>query len=102
MLTYLPRWLRRPLGHWLNRFEQLITEEWRERVWLIWGVWATMSLAYTMFNVYLPTLLEARSQRAGGHRGEDGVGAGEGDYVGTLWEMVLYALGGCPGALVCL
>jgi hypothetical protein len=63
-----------------------------------------MSLAYTMFNVYLPTLLEARSQRAGKGGGEDGVGVGvgEGNYIDTLWEMVLYALGGCPGALVCL
>ena len=61
-----------------------------------------MSLAYTMFNVYLPTLLEARSQRASGNGGEDRVGAGEGNYIDALWEMVLYALGGCPGALVCL
>jgi len=99
MLTYLPRWLRRPLGHWLNRFERLITEEWRERVWLIWGVWCTMSLAYTMFNVYLPTLLEARSQSAGVNGGGGSEG---GNYVDTLWEIVLYALGGCPGALVCL
>lgn len=98
VLTYLPRWLRRPLWHWLNRFEQLITEEWRERVWLIWGVWCTMSLAYTMFNVYLPTLLEVRSKEAAGG---GGVGAGQGEYVDALWEIVLYALGGCPGALVC-
>ena len=105
VLTYLPRWIRRPLGLWLNRFEQLITEEWRERVWLIWGVWCTMSLAYTMFNVYLPTLLEARSRSVGmGRSGgdEDGGGAGEGNYTDALWEIVLYALGGCPGALVCL
>lgn len=99
MLTYLPRWLRRPLEHWLSRFEQLITEEWRERVWLIWGVWCTMSLAYTMFNVYLPTFLEVRSKKAGGG---GGVEAENGNYVDTLWEIVLYALGGCPGALVCL
>jgi hypothetical protein len=104
ILTYLPRWLRRPLGHWLNRFEQLITEEWRERVWLIWGVWCTMSLAYTMFNVYLPTLLEVRSQRAsrgGGVESRWSRGR-RGNYVDALWEIVLYALGGCPGALVCL
>jgi hypothetical protein len=104
-LTYLPRWLRRPLQHWLNRFEQLTTEEWRERVWLIWGVWCTMSLAYTMFNVYLPTLLEVRSKKASEDRGGGGAvggGAGQDDYVDALWEIVLYALGGCPGALVCL
>lgn len=102
VLTYLPRWLRRPLEHWLNRFEQLIVEEWRERVWLIWGVWCTMSLAYTMFNVYLPTLLEVRSKRAGSGGGVGGEPAEEGNYVDALWEIVLYALGGCPGALVCL
>ena len=105
VLTYLPRWVRRPLGHWLNRFEQLISEEGRERVWLIWGVWCTMSLAYTMFNVYLPTLLEARSRDVGvggGGGDEEGVGTGEGNYTDALWEIVLYALSGCPGALVCL
>jgi hypothetical protein len=102
-LTYLPRWLRRPLQHWLNRFEQLTAKEWRERVWLIWGVWCTMSLAYTMFNVYLPILLEARSKKPDRGVGDGGeAGAGQEDYVDALWEIVLYALGGCPGALVCL
>lgn len=48
--------------------------------------------AYTMFNVYLPKLLEGRGR------------AGDGDEIktlsGNLWDVVIYAVGGCPGAIV--
>jgi hypothetical protein len=51
---------------------------------LIFGVVA----AYTMFNVFLPKLLETER---------------EGNKVAlkeTLWGIVIYTLGGCPGAIV--
>lgn len=42
-----------------------------------------------MFNVYLPKLLEKR------------LGAtGEGSRKEALWDIVVFTLGGCPGALV--
>lgn len=50
------------------------------------------SLAYTMFNVYLPKLLEARSA----------AGAAPKTLEGTLWDVVIFTIGGCPGAVVSL
>ena len=46
--------------------------------------------AYTMFNVYLPKLLETRSKNASSPKTlED-----------TMWDVVVFTLGGCPGAIV--
>lgn len=43
-----------------------------------------------MFNVYLPKLLEKR------------LGVVEsGGKQRVLWDVVIFTLGGCPGALVC-
>ena len=43
-----------------------------------------------MFNVYLPKLLETRSAK----------GAEPQTLEGTLWDVVIFTLGGCPGAVV--
>lgn len=53
-----------------------------------------VSLAYTMFNVYLPKLLETRSSP-----GDGGVPKSLTD---SLWDVVIYSVGGCPGAIVSL
>jgi hypothetical protein len=48
-------------------------------------------VAYTMFNVYLPKLLENRTGKGsepGGNREE------------VMWDVVIYTVAGCPGALV--
>ena len=46
-----------------------------------------------MFNVYLPKLLETRSPT----RDPDGAPKSLED---SLWDVVIYSLGGCPGAIV--
>lgn len=46
--------------------------------------------AFTMFNVYLPKLLEKRLGGAGS----------EGGRKEAMWDIVIFTLGGCPGALV--
>lgn len=46
-----------------------------------------------MFNVFLPKLLETRSES------EDPSAAPKG-LADSLWDVVIYALGGCPGAIV--
>lgn len=52
-----------------------------------------MSIAYTMFNVFLPKLLETRSTST------DTDGAPK-TLEDSLWDVVIYSLGGCPGAIV--
>ena len=48
-------------------------------------------LAYTMFNVYLPKLLETGTSEANSTKSlED-----------SLWDLLIFTLGGCPGAIVC-
>jgi hypothetical protein len=51
-----------------------------------------------MFNVFLPTFLEYRSEA-------DTTGLSARDespnsLSGPLWEVVIFTLGGCPGSLV--
>ncbi|KAI0040049.1 MFS general substrate transporter [Auriscalpium vulgare] len=86
----LPRWIRKPLGAWLDRFGMVLGPEWIRTTLLVWGTWFGMSLAYTMFNVYLPKLLEARSA----------AGVEPKTLEGTLWDVVIFTLGGCPGAVL--
>jgi len=47
-------------------------------------------VAYTMFNVFLPKLLETR-------KGKDNPQTLQ----QSLWEVLLFTLGGCPGSFVC-
>lgn len=51
-------------------------------------------LAFTMFNVFLPKLLEMR--QSGPIRTAEGKPLED-----TMWDVVIFTLGGCPGAIVC-
>lgn len=51
----------------------------------------TVQIAYTVFNVYLPKLLETRSSL---HTGPPKT------LEETMWDVVIFTLGGCPGAFV--
>lgn len=60
--------------------------------------------AYTMFNAFLPKLLE---KRLGGMNPEPSLGgsavgikSGESSLEDSLWDVVIYSIGGCPGAIV--
>jgi hypothetical protein len=69
----------------------VLEPEWRHTTVLVWGAWWGTSLGYTMFNVYLPKLLETR--RA--------VTVAETTSLErTLWDVVIFTIGGCPGAVV--
>jgi len=48
-----------------------------------------------MFNVFLPTLLEYRSKNESKEHEDTSAGL-----AGALWEVVIFTIGGCPGALV--
>lgn len=103
----LPRWLRRPLWTWWDRVMMVLTPEWLRTTILVWLAWFSISLgpsischssrplitsffsAYTMFNVFLPKLLETRS-------GSDVPQTLE----QSLWGVMIFTTGGCPGAIV--
>lgn len=56
----------------------------------------TFPAAFTMFNVYLPKLLEAR----GGSTPTASLSESADNLEKSLWNVVIFALGGCPGAVV--
>jgi hypothetical protein len=87
----LPRRIRRPVRAWLSRFMIVLEPEWRRTTVLVWGAWWGIMLAFTMFNVYLPKLLETRRVISV---------AETSSLERTLWEVVIFTIGGCPGAVV--
>ncbi|THU90987.1 MFS general substrate transporter [Dendrothele bispora CBS 962.96] len=89
----LPRWLRKPLWAWWDRVMMVLTPEWMGTTVLVWGAWCGMSLAYTMFNVFLPKLLETGSSSPGTDQSGSHTKA-------SLWDVVIFTIGGCPGAIL--
>ncbi|KAJ7143606.1 MFS general substrate transporter [Mycena crocata] len=82
--SVFPPWAHRSLG----RVRMVLVPEWRRTSLLVWGAWCSMALAFTMFNVFLPKLLES------------GGGTGSESIEGSLWDVLVFTLGGCPGALL--
>ncbi|KIM54189.1 hypothetical protein SCLCIDRAFT_1222239 [Scleroderma citrinum Foug A] len=78
------------LTRWTDRFRKVLSPEWFATTILVWGMWLFISLAYTIFNVYFPKLLELSSSGDGAPRSlED-----------NLWDVVIFTLGGCPGPIL--
>jgi hypothetical protein len=95
----LPRGIRRPMRAWFGRFSMVLAPEWRRTTVLVWGTWWGMSLAYTMFNVYLPKLLETRQGNVSRTPSQARAQAMD-TLERTLWDVVIFTIGGCPGAVV--
>jgi len=89
---------------WFGRFSMVLAPEWRRTTVLVWGTWWGMSLAYTMFNVYLPKLLETRQGSVSGSSLGQTPSQPHAQAVDTLertlWDVVIFTIGGCPGAVL--
>ncbi|KAF8158011.1 major facilitator superfamily domain-containing protein [Crassisporium funariophilum] len=85
----LPRWLRKPLWAWWDRVMMILAPEWFRTTMLVWFVWCALSLGFTMFNVFLPKILESRSNTDVPQTLEQ-----------SLWDVVIFTIGGCPGAIL--
>jgi MFS family permease len=96
----LPRGIRRPLRAWFGRFSMVLAPEWRRTTILVWGAWWGMSLAYTMFNVYLPKLLETRQGNVSRQMPSTPSAQATDTLERTLWDVVIFTIGGCPGAVL--
>jgi len=58
-----------------------------------------------MFNVFLPKLLESgsgsgTSVSTNPETGQDGQSPGGKSLEASLWDVVIFTIGGCPGAIV--
>lgn len=89
----LPRRVRKPVWAFVDRIAMVLSPEWMRTTLLVWAAWFAMSLAYTMFNVYLPKLLEGRGA-------SDITATTQNSLEDSLWDVVIYAVGGCPGAIL--
>jgi len=65
----------------------LMTPELKITTLLVWAIWASVSFAYTSFNVFLPAYLEKRHPE-------------KSNIEETLKEYLLYTLAGCPASLI--
>ncbi|KAG6333244.1 hypothetical protein ID866_5839 [Astraeus odoratus] len=75
---------------WMDRIRLVLRPEWFRTTTLVWAIWFCIALAYTIFNVYFPKLLET------GSSGGDTLRSLE----DNLWDVVIFTLGGCPGAIL--
>lgn len=81
---------RGALTRWIDRIRLVLSPEWFRTTILVWGAWSFLTLAYTMFNVFFPKLLETGSSGEGMPR----------SLQDNLWDVVIFTLGGCPGAIL--
>ncbi|KZT02036.1 MFS general substrate transporter [Laetiporus sulphureus 93-53] len=81
------------IGALSDRITLALAPEWRRTTVLVWIIWFGMSLSFTMFNTYLPKVLEGKSNS--GTPNETPV-----DVTASLWSVLTWALGGCPGAIL--
>lgn len=96
--TRLPPWLRA----WWDRVMMVLTPEWMRTTLVVWTAWFDMSLAFTMFNVYLPKLLETQSSSPARDLPHVSTVMSDGTKTleESLWDVVIFALGGLPGAIL--
>ncbi|KAI8099794.1 major facilitator superfamily domain-containing protein [Halteromyces radiatus] len=74
----------------LNSWTILMSEKWRLTVFLVWGIWIFTSMAFTMFNVFLPKYLETL--------GFDGEAVPTRKDV--YWDYMIYSIAGVPGSVM--
>ena len=112
----LPRWIRRPMLAWMDRVAMVLSPQWLRTMVLVSSAWCAIALgaslffflllrvsksdggrraAYTMFNVFLPKLLETDTGQVTQQQQRQSKALQE-----TLWDIVIYTIGGCPGAIV--
>ncbi|KAG5716957.1 hypothetical protein E4T56_gene15898, partial [Termitomyces sp. T112] len=90
----LPQFMRKPLSAWWDRMMMVLSPEWLRTTLSVWSAWCAMSLAFTMFNVFLPKLLETRPES------ENVVVTETKSLEESLWDVVIFTIGGCPGAIL--
>ncbi|CEP16895.1 hypothetical protein [Parasitella parasitica] len=71
-------------------FQLLMSSQWRLTTLLTWSIWTFTSVAYTMFNVFLPKFLETL-----GFEGEAIPSRQQ-----VYWDYMIYSVAGVPGSVI--
>ncbi|CAO3668692.1 unnamed protein product [Rhizopus stolonifer] len=70
-------------------FRELIGPKWRRTTTFIWSLWTFTSMAFTMFNVFLPKFLEMIQDDPE-----------KPDQNQVYWDYMIYSLAGMPGSII--
>ena len=97
-LKWLPESWRPGTAEFVARYVNLFEPRWRRTTILVWAIWTLVSLAFTIFNVFLPKFLETRLGQSGG--GGEGGGSGMESRTAVMQDYLLYALASVPGSLL--
>ncbi|KAF7724888.1 hypothetical protein EC973_000601 [Apophysomyces ossiformis] len=68
----------------------LFSPRWRRTTLLVWNIWTFTSMAFTMFNVFLPKYLETL-----GFEGESTPTRKD-----VYWDYMIYSVAGVPGSVM--
>ncbi|KAG6898420.1 hypothetical protein C0992_004131 [Termitomyces sp. T32_za158] len=77
----LPQPVRKPLWAWWDRVMMVLSPEWLRTTSLVWAAWCAMSLETTSGSEDV-TVSETKSLEE------------------SLWDVVIFTVGGCPGAIL--
>ncbi|KAJ1678420.1 hypothetical protein EV182_004081 [Spiromyces aspiralis] len=93
------------LDETIAQLQLLFAPDLRRTTILVWLIWALVSLGFTMFNSFLPKMLELHGQGASSSSSSSGDGDGETLAVGmdrskVYRDALLYALSGIPGSII--
>ncbi|KAI8378526.1 major facilitator superfamily domain-containing protein [Blakeslea trispora] len=71
-------------------YKLLLSPQWRMTTLLVWAIWTVTSVAYTVFNVFLPKFLETM-----GFQGESTPSREQ-----VYLDYMIYSLSGVPGSVI--
>ncbi|KAJ2083668.1 hypothetical protein H4R24_000626 [Coemansia sp. RSA 988] len=66
---------------------------------LVWMIWGIVAMGFTMFNVFLPKLLETHND-AGGNTKEAAVAGSHSKQTAVYRDSLIYAVSGVPGSIL--
>lgn len=88
------------------KYDVLLSPTWRRTTLLTWSIWASVTLAYTMFNVFLPKFLESKLHKPVGGGGASPSPSpsptepGSNGDTAVMQDYLLYSLASLPGSLL--
>ncbi|KAI8322188.1 MFS general substrate transporter, partial [Martensiomyces pterosporus] len=87
-------------GH-VRTLQPLFSPSLRRTTILIWLIWSLVAMGFTMFNVFLPKLLETRGGEASSSRQPSANAAGShAKQVAVYRDALIYAVSGIPGSVL--
>ncbi|KAJ2479025.1 hypothetical protein IWW56_003343 [Coemansia sp. RSA 2131] len=78
------------VGSHIKLLRPLFAPGLRRTTLLVWAIWGIVAMGFTMFNVFLPKLLETHAPPSPGHSTQ----------IAVYRDSLIYAISGVPGSLL--